>query len=65
MPKIKTRRAAAKRFRITKKGKIMRRHAGMRHILESKAKKAKCSLRKVGRVAKSDIARVKQMLPGG
>lgn len=65
MPKAKTRRAAAKRFRITKKGKILRRHTKMRHILESKSKKVKRSLRLVGRVAKSDVARVKQMLPGG
>ena len=65
MPKMKSRRAATKRFRITKKGKIMRRHANMRHILESKSKKVKRSLRKVGRVAKSDVARVKQMLAGG
>ncbi|MBN2058213.1 MAG: 50S ribosomal protein L35 [Candidatus Saganbacteria bacterium] len=65
MPKVKTRRAAAKRFRLTKKGKVMRRHAKTRHILESKSKKKKRSLRQVGQVAKSDIARVRDMLPGG
>lgn len=43
----------------------MRRHAKMRHLLECKAKKKKRGLRKVGLVSKSDIARVKQMLPGG
>jgi len=65
MPKQKTRRAAAKRFRITKTGKVMRRHAKMRHLLECKAKKKKRGMRKVGRVSPSDVARVKQMLPGG
>lgn len=65
MPKIKTRRAAAKRFRITKKGKVMRRHANMRHLLECKSKKVKRARRRVGRVAKSDVARVREMLPGG
>jgi large subunit ribosomal protein L35 len=65
MPKAKTRRAAAKRFRITKTGKIMRRHAKMRHILECKSPKKRRSLRRVGRVAKADIRRVRSMLPGG
>ena len=65
MPKGKTRRAAAKRFRITKKGKVMRRHAHTRHLLECKSKKKKRSARLVGRVAKSDEARVRHMLPGG
>jgi large subunit ribosomal protein L35 len=65
MPKAKTRRAAAKRFRITKKGKVMRRHANMRHLLECKSKKVKRNRRRVGRVAKSDEARVRHMLPGG
>ena len=65
MPKVKTRRAAAKRFRITKKGKVMRRHANTRHLLECKSKKGKRNRRKVGRVAASDIARIRHMLPGG
>jgi large subunit ribosomal protein L35 len=65
MPKQKTRRAAAKRFKITKKGKVLRRHSKMRHLLECKSKKKKRSLRKAGIVTPSDIARVRQMLPGG
>ena len=65
MPKMKTRKAAAKRFRITKKGKILRRHTKMRHLLSAKNKKKKRHLRKKGLVAKSDHARVKQMLAGG
>jgi large subunit ribosomal protein L35 len=65
MPKAKTRRAAAKRFRITKNGKVLRRHSKMRHLLECKSSRKKRSLRKAGLVAPSDIARVKHMLPGG
>ena len=65
MPKIKSRRAAKKRFRITKKGKVMRGHSKMRHLLESKRSGKKRSLRKRGLVAPSDVARVRAMLPGG
>ncbi len=65
MPKQKTRRAAAKRFKITKTGKVLRRSANKRHLLECKSKKMKCAARKASLVASADIARVKQMLPGG
>jgi len=65
MPKLKSRRAAAKRFRVTKKGKVMRRHAGMRHLLESKSPKSRRKLGKAGQVAKADVARIRSMLPGG
>ncbi|MBU0672906.1 MAG: 50S ribosomal protein L35 [Candidatus Margulisbacteria bacterium] len=65
MPKAKTRKAAAKRFKITKTGKVLRRHANMRHLLSAKSNKAKRSLRKVGLVSPSDMARVREMLPGG
>lgn len=65
MPKIKTRRAAAKRFRITGSGKIMRHHCKMRHLLECKSSKKRRHMRKAGLVAGADIARVKIMLPGG
>ena len=65
MPKQKTRKAAAKRFRITKNGKVLRRHAKMRHLLECKAAKRKRQLRRAGPVAPSDVARVKSMLPWG
>jgi len=65
MPKQKTRKAAAKRFRITKTGKVMRRCAQARHLLECKSKKAKRHKRQGSQVAKTDLARVHQMLPGG
>ncbi|MDI6731381.1 MAG: 50S ribosomal protein L35 [Candidatus Margulisbacteria bacterium] len=64
MPKIKTRKAAAKRFSFTKKGKLMRRHAGMRHLLAAKKSNSKRQLGKEGMVSDADAARVKSMLPG-
>jgi len=65
MPKIKTRKAAAKRFRITKTGKVMRRRSGRRHLLEWKPARKMRSSRKALRVKAADVARVKSMLPGG
>lgn len=63
MPKIKTRRAAAKRIRRTGGGKFRSRHACARHILTSKSRKRKRGLRKGAIIAKADQARVKRMLP--
>lgn len=65
MPKAKTRKSAAKRFKITKKGKVLRRHSKMRHLLECKSSKKRRSLRSVGRVAAADVGRIRHMLPGG
>ena len=65
MPKQKTRRAAAKRFKITKTGKILRHSPNKRHLLEAKSKRMKRAARKACLVSGSDRARVKQMLPGG
>ncbi len=65
MPKIKTRRAAAKRFKITKSGKIMRRSSKLRHLLECKSPKQHRRLKGAKLVAPSDQARVLAMIPGG
>ncbi|MGB9613309.1 MAG: 50S ribosomal protein L35 [Candidatus Margulisiibacteriota bacterium] len=65
MPKIKTRRSAAKRFRITKTGKIMRRHSRLRHLLEWKSAKQHRRLKAPAKVSPSDRKRVLTMLPGG
>ncbi|MFA5839680.1 MAG: 50S ribosomal protein L35 [Candidatus Margulisiibacteriota bacterium] len=65
MPKIKTRKAAAKRFHVTSSGKVKRHHSGMRHLLATKRSKSKRGLGKAGMVSDSDRARVKLMLPGG
>ena len=63
MPKMKTRRSAAKRFRITGSGEFKRSKSFHSHILESKSPKRKRNLRKATLVSKSDYKRVVKMLP--
>jgi len=63
MPKIKTRRSAAKRFRVTGSGKYKRAKAFRSHILEKKSPARKRNLRKPGLVSKADYERVAKMLP--
>ncbi len=65
MPKMKTRRAAAKRFRINKRGKVKFKHAYLRHCLEAQPKSAKRKLRKTGIMAEADAKHVRAMLPYG
>ena len=64
MPKMKTNRSAAKRFRKTGTGKIRRNKANKRHILTKKTAKRKRHLRKAGLVDKADQKRVERMLGG-
>jgi len=63
MPKMKTHRGAAKRFRKTASGKIVRSKSNKQHILTKKSPKRKRRLRKTVLVARVDEKRVKQMLP--
>ena len=63
MPKIKTHRGAAKRFKATAKGKFARGHAFARHILTSKTTKKKRKLDQTKMVDKSDEGRLRIMLP--
>ena len=63
MPKLKTRRAAAKRFTITAKGKVKRRKGFLRHILSNKTKKQKRRLRKPALVHKTNEKAIKRLLP--
>jgi large subunit ribosomal protein L35 len=65
MPKLKTHKGAAKRFRLTATGKIKRGHSHARHILTKKTHKRKRLLDIDGLVAKADQARVEAMLPYG
>lgn len=65
MPKLKTHKGAAKRFRITATGKIKRGHSHARHILTKKTNKRKRYLDVDVLVADGDIERVKRMLPYG
>lgn len=63
MPKIKTVRGAAKRFKKTASGGFKRKHANLRHILTKKSTKRKRHLRPKGMIAKSDISSVAACLP--
>jgi large subunit ribosomal protein L35 len=65
MPKLKTHRGAAKRFRVTATGKIKRGHSHARHILTKKTNKRKRYLDVDVLVAKGDQKRVERMLPYG
>ncbi len=62
MPKMKSNRGAAKRFRKTAKGKIKRKQSHLRHILTKKSRKRKRQLRKSGFVSRADTARIKRLL---
>ncbi|OGW29227.1 MAG: 50S ribosomal protein L35 [Nitrospinae bacterium RIFCSPLOWO2_12_FULL_47_7] len=63
MPKMKTNKSAAKRFRKTGTGKIKRSRAYTSHILTSKSKKRKRNLRKSDLASPGDARRLKVMLP--
>jgi large subunit ribosomal protein L35 len=63
VPKIKTHRGAAKRFKGTGTGKFKRHHSFARHILTSKARKRKRKLAKSAVVAPGDEGRLRMMMP--
>ena len=63
MPKIKTHRGAAKRFSLTAKGKIKRSKAYSSHILTKKTTKRKRNLRKSDLLDKSDMNRIRKLIP--
>lgn len=65
MPKLKTNKGAAKRFKITGTGKVKRSKAGMRHILTSKEKKTKRVLRKPDTISATHERSIKRLLPYG
>jgi large subunit ribosomal protein L35 len=65
MPKMKTNRSAAKRFKLTGKGKVKRRQAFKSHILTKKSPKRKRQLRDAKLCAPGDARRIKRMLKGG
>ena len=62
MPKQKTNRSAAKRFRTTASGKLRRQRAYRSHILTKKSPKRKRRLRKGTLVSKADEKRMKKLL---
>jgi large subunit ribosomal protein L35 len=63
MPKIKTHRGAAKRFKRTKSGKFLRGSAFKQHILSSKTRKRKRRLKHTVTVAAVDSPKLARMLP--
>lgn len=63
MPKIKTNRGAAKRFRKTGTGKIRRNKAYTSHILTKKSTKRKRDLRQAALVDKSDVKNIRCLIP--
>ena len=63
MPKLKTHKGAAKRFRLTATGKVKRGHSHARHILTKKTTKQKRRLGHKVTVKKVDESNIKPMLP--
>ena len=63
MPKLKTRKAAAKRYKITGSNNFLRRHAFKGHLLMKKSNKQKRKLSQTICVNVSDIKAIKLMLP--
>lgn len=60
---IRTRKAAAKRFKLTATGKVLRTCAGRRHLLSSKSSKRRRNMRGMETAHKTDVYRVTQSLP--
>ena len=63
MPKMKTSRAATKRFKLTGTGKLKRNKAYKRHILTKKTTKTKRNLRKPAMTDKTNVKNMKKILP--
>ncbi len=63
MPKIKTHKGAAKRFSLTKSGKVKRGHAFKSHILTKKSTKRKRGLRKTAYASPANEATIKKLIP--
>lgn len=63
MPKMKTKRAAAKRLKATGTGKLKRRSGWKSHLLEGKEPKRRRRLRKAGLIDKVDVPRLKILVP--
>jgi large subunit ribosomal protein L35 len=63
MPKIRTSRTAAKRFSVTKSGKVKFKHAYARHMFTCKSPAQKRRLRKTGVLGKAETEKVRLMMP--
>lgn len=65
MPKLKTRRGAKKRFKLTATGKVKRKRAYLRHILSGKTRTQKRHLRSSAILENVDAKGIKRLLPYG
>ncbi len=63
MPKMKTNKSAAKRFSLTGNGKIRRRKAGLRHLLEKRAHNRKKKAGKSAILFAGDVKRISKTIP--
>lgn len=63
MPKLKTNRAAAKRFKVTKNGKMIGGKAGRRHLMTGKSANRRRRLRKASVLSDSERGHIKRLLP--
>ena len=63
MPKMKTHKSSAKRFKVSSSGKILRSKAYKSHILTKKTAKRKRNLRKGTTVSSAEVKKVKVLLP--
>ena len=63
MPKMKTRKSDAKRYKVTGSGKVAYKKMGLRHILTKKSSKRKMNPRHAGVLADCEAKRAKEMLP--
>jgi large subunit ribosomal protein L35 len=63
VPKLKTRKSAAKRYKITGSGKIMRRKASKNHLLEHKTPTQKNRLSQMAEVSDRDAGSILRMMP--
>ena len=63
--KLKSHRGAAKRFKVTANGKVLRMHSGKRHLLGTKKPGRMRKLKKLTLVSEADVRTLRQMLPYG
>lgn len=63
MPKLKTHKGSAKRFKVTGSGKVMASKANRRHNLEHKSAKRRRRLRQDAQLSKADSKRIHKLLP--
>ena len=65
MPKMKTRKSAAKRYSLTARGKVKYKKQGLRHILTKKSTKRKRRLRHADYLSQAETRKVRKLLPYG